>query len=442
MLDEHPSITRWRARATPASARLPLSAERLRALVLQAGADDVGFVELERPGLEQERAAVLEAFPEARTLIAFVLGTNRANLRSPQRSAANLEFHHATDALTEIARRVVAALHAQGVAGFYPSAGFPMEMERFPGRTWLIAHKPVAEAAGLGRMGLHRNVIHPRLGSFVLLGTLAIDADVDVPSQPIAYNPCVDCKLCVAACPVGAIAPDGHFDVSACYTHNYREFMSGFGAWAEQVADSRDARDYRRRVSDSESASLWQSLSYGANYKAAYCIAVCPAGDDVIGPFLEQRPGFLQRVLRPLQEKREVVYVVPGSDAEQYVRRRFPHKTPRRVSNGLRAANLDGFVRGLPLRFQRGRAADLRARYHFKFTGADTRELTVVIDAGRLDVQAGHVGQADLRVTVDARTWLALLRRDVSLLRALLTRRLRLAGPARLLRAFGRCFPS
>ena len=27
-----------------------------------------------------------------------------------------------------------------------------------------------AEAAGLGRMGIHRNLIHPKFGNFVLLG--------------------------------------------------------------------------------------------------------------------------------------------------------------------------------------------------------------------------------------------------------------------------------
>ena len=39
--------------------------------------------------------------------------------------------------------------------------GFPMEMDRFPGKIWVVSHKRVAVAAGLGRMGIHRNVIHP-----------------------------------------------------------------------------------------------------------------------------------------------------------------------------------------------------------------------------------------------------------------------------------------
>jgi hypothetical protein len=86
--------------------------------------------------------------------------------------------------------------------------------------------------------------------------------------------------LCVAACPVGAIGGDGAFNFSSCYTHNYREFMGGF-AGVENIADSCDGKDYRQRVKDSESVSMWQSLGFGPNYKAAYCMAVFPAGEDV-----------------------------------------------------------------------------------------------------------------------------------------------------------------
>ena len=89
---------------------------------------------------------------------------------------------------------------------------------------------------------------------------------------------------------------------------------------------------------------MWQSLSFGANYKAAYCLAVCPAGEDVIGPFLTDRSGYLQEVVRPLQEKEETVYVVPGSDAEAYVARRFPHKRIKRVGSGLRTRTVPGFL--------------------------------------------------------------------------------------------------
>ncbi len=96
----------------------------------------------------------------------------------------------------------------------YAAAGFPMEMTRWPGKIWVISHKPVAVAAGLGQMGIHRNVIHPKFGNFILLGTVAIDRIFEHDARPIDFNPCLECKLCVAACPTGAIAPDGHFDFS------------------------------------------------------------------------------------------------------------------------------------------------------------------------------------------------------------------------------------
>jgi hypothetical protein len=148
---------------------------------------------------------------------------------------------------------------------------------------------------------------------------------------------------------------DGHFD-SRPATHNYREFMGGFTDWVEQITDSENARQYRQEVTDPESASMWQSLSFGANYKAAYCLAVCPAGEDVIKPFLTDRKSFTTDVVKPLQEKVENVYVVPGSDAETYVARRFPQKIIKPVGNGLRPRSIDQFLAGLPNAFQRGKA--------------------------------------------------------------------------------------
>jgi hypothetical protein len=80
--------------------------------------------------------------------------------------------------------------------------------------------------------------------------------------------------------------------------------MGGFTSWVEGIADSKDGKDYLRKFSDAESASMWQSLSYGANYKAAYCMAVCPAGEDVIGPSRE-RKQYLDDVVKPFEERRD-----------------------------------------------------------------------------------------------------------------------------------------
>jgi NAD-dependent dihydropyrimidine dehydrogenase PreA subunit len=439
-LEEHPTVQAVRKRP-PIERPTTLAAADLRRLCLEAGADDVGFVSLDRPELDDQRADVLRAFPSTKTLISLVCRMNREPIRSPARSVANREFHDTNDHVNEVAREVVRRLDERGVAALNPPAGFPMEMSRFPGKVWVVSHKPVAVAAGLGHMGIHRNVIHPKFGNFILLGTVLVVAEIDRESQPIDYNPCLSCKLCVSACPVGAIKPDGRFDPASCMTHNYREFMSGFTDWVEQVADSKGALDYRRRVTDSETASMWQSLSFGANYKAAYCLAVCPAGEDVIGPFLDDRAGFVSATVRPLQQKEETVYVVPGSDAEQYVAGKYPHKKAKRV-RGVRPSSIAGFLGGLKLVFQAGQAKGLNAVYHFTFTGAEAAQATVTIRDQALDVRNGLIGTPDCAVTADAATWLGFLRKEKSIVWAIVRRKVRVKGRLSLLTAFGKCFPS
>jgi epoxyqueuosine reductase QueG len=446
-LAEHPTVKRFReqrADRTDLPEAQVLDAAWLRQLCLDAGADDAGFVESERPEIADQKAEIQSVFPRTKTLISFVSRMNRENIRTPARSISNLEFHHTTDETNEVARRIVSSLEKLGIGAINGgAAGFPMEADRWGSKMWVISHKPVAVAAGLGQMGIHRNVIHPKFGNFILLGTVLVDAKVTEYSHPIVYNPCLECKLCVAACPTGAISPDGQFNFSACYTHNYREFMGGFSDWVENIADSKNSRDYRKKVSGAETVSMWQSLSFGANYKAAYCMAVCPAGEDVIGPFLTNRKQFLDDVVRPLQNKPETVYVVPNSDAEEYVPRRFPHKETKRVSNGLAGqGTIRSFLRGMNFVFQKGKSKGLNAVYHFTFTGKEETKATVIIRDEKLLVSEGHVGQPDLKLTADSQIWLRFLRKEANLVWALLRRKIRIQGSPRLLLAFGRCFPS
>jgi putative sterol carrier protein len=96
----------------------------------------------------------------------------------------------------------------------------------------------------------------------------------------------------------------------------------------------------------------------------------------------------------------------------------------------------------MSLTFQRHQSEGLAATYHFTFTGAEPARATVVIRDRTIRVEDGHVGSADLSVRADSQTWVGFLRKERSLVWALLRRKIRLKGSPRLLIAFGKCFPS
>ena len=179
---EHPTVKHFyeeRTKRGEVAADRVLDAAWLRLLCLDAGADDVGFVERDRPEIADQKADIENVFPRTRTLISVVCRMNRENIRTPARSISNLEFHHTTDETNGVALRIVSALEEVGIGAINGGAvGFPMEADRWGSKMWVISHKPVAVAAGLGQMGIHRNVIHPKFGNFILLGTVLVDAEI------------------------------------------------------------------------------------------------------------------------------------------------------------------------------------------------------------------------------------------------------------------------
>jgi ferredoxin len=419
-----------------------LDAGWLRALCIESGADDVGFVQVDSEALSKCRKDVHEVFPAARSLVSIVCRLIPENIWSQSRSLADTEFIRCFEHVNHTAHRISARLWEKGVRSASPASGFPMDMEKWPDKMWPISHKTVAEAAGMGRIGHHRMVIHPRFGNFIILGTMLLDASISDYNLPLDYNPCFECMLCVSVCPVGAIAKDGHFAFSTCMTHNYRDRLGGFIDWVDNVVSSHSPEDYRAKVSDQETVSMWQSLAYGTSNRCSHCMAVCPAGEDIIGPYILSKKDFLQSIVRPLKEKKETIFVMPKSDGEAHVMRRFPHKEVRLVHSGFRPRSAGNFLDALPLMFNRNQSEGLNATYHFTFTGEESISATVVIREKKLVIEEGHTGKPDLHVRADSRSWIKCLTGEKNMLLALIGGNLRISGNPLLLSRFGRCFPA
>jgi epoxyqueuosine reductase QueG len=304
----------------------------LRNLCLELGAADARFIEVDRPAIGNQKGVILEALQTTKTVASLAFRFNREALRTIFHSLTSLEFRHTWDLANRSARNLVTALQEIGIPALNLSAGFPYEADRWPGAMHFVSDKPIAVEAGLGQMGWNRMVIHPRFGDGIVLATVLIGAELTGYDGPTEFNPCIECKLCVSVCPTGAIGADGNFNFIPCYVHNYRERAGNFVDWVKHLVESKSFEEYRTHVSDAETISMWQNLSICPQTRCDRCVAVCPAGEENIGEFLLDRKGYVQRLVKRFQEKKETVYVLAGSDAEARVKSKFPNKTTKQVT--------------------------------------------------------------------------------------------------------------
>ena len=79
-----------------------------------------------------------------------------------------------------------------------------------------ILEKAWAVEAGLGWIGKNSLLITPEFGSFISLGELVIDIELDTYSQPYTHNHCSNCAKCMEHCPNGAIVAPKVLDARRC----------------------------------------------------------------------------------------------------------------------------------------------------------------------------------------------------------------------------------
>jgi epoxyqueuosine reductase len=93
-----------------------------------------------------------------------------------------------------------------------------------------------AARAGVGFYGKNTMIITRRYGSWVVLGTLV--TDVEIEQTPRLELDCGECRLCIDACPTGALDEPGVLDSTRCLSY-----------WTQSRHDAPD--EYRAKLGDS-----------------------------------------------------------------------------------------------------------------------------------------------------------------------------------------------
>ncbi|MCI9156888.1 MAG: epoxyqueuosine reductase [Lawsonibacter sp.] len=100
-----------------------------------------------------------------------------------------------------------------------------------------LPQKTVATRAGIGWVGKSNLLVTEQYGSMIRLAAVLTDAPLTA-AEPINESKCGDCRLCVDACPAGALAGklwdttvsrDEILDTSACSAMAVSRSIQGFG---------------------------------------------------------------------------------------------------------------------------------------------------------------------------------------------------------------------
>jgi epoxyqueuosine reductase len=172
--------------------------------------------------------------------------------------------------------------------------------------------REAAVRAGVGFYGKNTMLITRRHGSWVVLGTLVTEAELE-PSEPLALD-CGSCTLCIDACPTGALDDPGVLDSNRCLSY-----------WTQ--APGEVPLEYREELG---------AQVYGCDI----CQDVCPWNRGIEKRRAGEAPPDEAEPVVSLREWLEL----PGEELrDRYDRLYFPRNDPRYLRrNALVAAGNSG----------------------------------------------------------------------------------------------------
>ena len=154
------------------------------------------------PGTRSVIVARMDYLPEPLAVIAARLAD--PTLAYVSRYALGRDYHKLLRArLQRLAERIQTEIGPFGHRVFVDSAP--------------VLEKPLAAKAGLGWIGKHTNLVHPKGGSWFFIGE--IYTDLDLPSDSPGADHCGRCRACIDICPTRAIIAPYVLDARRCIAY-------------------------------------------------------------------------------------------------------------------------------------------------------------------------------------------------------------------------------
>jgi epoxyqueuosine reductase len=160
----------------------------------------------------EQRTDPRKLFPEARSVVVVALNyytphQHRADAASGKvsRYAWGDDYH---EVVGDKLRELLSWIREQ-----WPGADGKVCVDIQP-----VMDKVWAARAGLGWMGKHTNLITPEYGSWVFIGELLLNLELEYTDREVA-DQCGSCTACIDACPTGAIVDPYVVDSRLCISH-------------------------------------------------------------------------------------------------------------------------------------------------------------------------------------------------------------------------------
>jgi len=249
--------------------------EKIRKYILNLGVDDVGFAKVE--DYRSPKSYPVENFlPNAKTIISLVF-QELDTCESPSTTIAmngRLDMNYFQRSCSyQINRFLKKEFQAKTVDMPYSS---PMEQSKERMALGDFSQRHAAVAAGIGTIGRHNLVIHPRFGTRIGLTALITDIEIE-PDEKIEQDLCIHCDICIKNCPAGALAEVGKTDIGRCIIHSQPYGLrSDIGFW-QQFADS-SPEEQKQMFVDEKYWRILQAHSIGMQYYCFNCLKSCPIG--------------------------------------------------------------------------------------------------------------------------------------------------------------------